>query len=255
MLEHRGVLRHTPMCPLSIVQHFPKKVMGKVDSRGRNWTFVGYPGDSLPDNYAAILSDEMHLCWCESPVHDADLNGDGSEKKKHIHFIVTFEGNKSYDQMQEITDRLNCPIPQQCRNMRSMVRYLIHLDNPDKHQYKREDIKVHGGFELDDYFSRSQTDNRNILKEIMTFCVDNHISEFAQLVEVVFELGNNDWIDIITCRNTLFLSAYLKSKRFWDVEREGKEKLKNRVAAIKEIEEHEEHTEVGAADGENDEVH
>lgn len=190
--------------------------MPRKDGRSRNWTFVGYPDDSLPDNYAAILSDELHLCWCESPVHDADLNGDGSEKKKHIHFILSFEGNKSYEQIQEITDRLNCPIPQQCRNMRAMVRYLIHLDNPDKTQYKREDIKCYGGFAIEDYFGRSLTENRNILKEILNFCVENHITEFAQLVEIVFMEGNDDWIDIITCRNTLFLSAYLRSKYYRD---------------------------------------
>lgn len=197
---------------------------------------MGYPDDSLPDDYTEILTDEFHLCWCESPVHDADLNGDGSEKKKHIHFILSFDGLKSFEQIEEITQRLNCPIPQQCRNVRSMVRYLIHLDNPDKHQYKREDIKVHGGFEIEEYFGRSQTDNRNILKEILQFCVDNHISEFSELVEVVFQMDNNDWIDIITCRNTLFLSAYLKSKHFRDTQLEGLKTLEERRKAIEDSE-------------------
>lgn len=216
--------------------------MARRDSRNRNWTFVGYPGDSLPDNYAEILTDEMHLCWAESPVHDADLNGDGSEKKKHIHFVLTFEGNKSFEQIQEITERLNCPIPQQCRNMRAMVRYMVHWDNPEKHQYKREDIKAHGGFEVDDYFSRSQTENRDILKGILDYCVSEGISEFADLVECVFAEGRDDWIDIITCRNTLFLSAYLKSKSYRDaarnsekVIRERREKLKDLPSALGEV--------------------
>lgn len=209
--------------------------MAKKDGRGRNWTFVGYPDDSLPEDYRRILNDEMHLCWCESPVHDADLNGDGSEKKKHIHFIVVFEGLKSFEQIQEITDRLNCPIPQQCRNMRSMVRYLIHADNPDKHQYKREDITAHGGFLLDEYFGRSQTESRNILKEIMQFCEDNDIFEFAQLVEAVFKLDDNDWIDIITCRNTMFLSAYLKSRRFMVQEAEARKTLAERRKKLEAV--------------------
>ena len=209
--------------------------MGKRENRGRNWTFVGYPGDSLPEDYSSILTDELHLCWCESPVHDADLNGDGSEKKKHIHFLVSFDGNKSFEQIQEITDMLHCPIPQLCRNVRSMVRYFIHLDNPDKHQYKREDIKTHGGFEIEEYFGRSQTDNRNILKEILQFCVDNNITEFAQLVEIVFQMDNNDWIDIITCRNTLFLSAYLKSKYYRDARISSEKKLQERKKSIEEL--------------------
>lgn len=206
--------------------------MARKDSRGRNWSFVGYPDDSLPENYREILNDEMHLCYCESPVHDADLNGDGTEKKKHIHFVVTFEGNKSFEQMLEITQRLNCPIPQQVRNMRAMVRYLIHADNPDKHQYKREDIKAYGGFVLDDYFNRSQTENRDILKQIMEFCIDNNIDDFCDLVEVVFISGNDEWIDIITCRNTMFLASYMKSKHFkrQQLEQEqAREKSRNKL--------------------------
>lgn len=209
--------------------------MARKDDRVRNWTFVGYPEDSLPENYRSILSDELHLCFAESPVHDADLNGDGTEKKKHIHFILTFEGNKSFEQIKEITDRLNCPIPQVVRNMRSMVRYMIHLDNPDKYQYKKEDIKCFGGFALDEYFNRSQTENRDLLKEIVQFCIDNQITEFSQLAECVFELGNNDWIDIITCRNTLFLSVYLKSKHFHDQQVQTMKTIEERRAQLDQV--------------------
>lgn len=197
--------------------------MSRKDGRGRNWTFVGYPGDSLPENYREILSDELHLCWCESPIHDQDLNGDGSEKKAHIHFILSYEGNKSFEQVLYITERLHCPIPQMCGNMRAMVRYLIHIDNPEKHQYKREDIKCYGGFCLDDYFGRSLTENREVLKEIIEFCKDNDIHEMCELVDIAWDMGNNDWIDIITSRNTVFLSSYLKSRHFRKKEKEEKE--------------------------------
>ena len=182
------------------------------DNRARQWSFIGYPGESLPDNYAEILSDEMHLCWAESPVHDADLNGDGSEKKKHIHFALVFDGMKSFDQVKEITDRLHCPIPQRCRNLKGLLRYFIHMDNPEKHQYSVDDIKLHGGFEVDDIFKKSYSENRVILKEILDFCVDNNITDFCDLVEIVFKMDNNEWFDLLTNRNTLFISQYLKSR-------------------------------------------
>ena len=67
---------------------------------------------------------------------------------------------------------------------------------------------------MEGYFTRSQTENRDILKEILKYCVDNGITEFCDLVEAVFQMDNNDWIDIITCRNTMFLSAYLKSRYY-----------------------------------------
>lgn len=185
-----------------------------MEKRARSWSFIGYPDDSLPENYREILSDEMHLCWCESPVHDADLNGDGSEKKKHIHFLVTFDGMKSFDQIKEITDRLHCPIPQKCRNVRSLVRYFIHLDNPDKYQYKKEEISCHGGFEIEDYFAKSAADYLEICKEIKEFIDLNDIKSFTDLVDIVYKSGDMDWISCITNRNTLFFHAYLRDKYY-----------------------------------------
>lgn len=186
----------------------------RTDSRSRNWSFIGYPDDSLPDDYASILSEELHLMWAESPVHDADLNGDGSEKKKHIHFLLVFDGNKSFEQIVEITDRLNCPIPQKCRNVRSLVRYFAHLDNPDKHQYKPTDIKVHGGLELQDYFQPSLTEYQHTLKEIEAFIRDNNITEFCDLCEIVSQMDRDDWYYVISCRNTLYLSQMIRSRKF-----------------------------------------
>lgn len=184
------------------------------DKRARVWTFEGYPSDSLPENYVSILNEEYHLCWAESPVHDADVNPDGTIKKAHIHFIVVFDGMKSYEQIKEITDRLNSPIPQVCRNPRSLVRYFIHLDNPEKHQYKQSDIKCHGGFSCDDYFKQSNSDIRKTLREIIQFIVDNDIREFGQLCEIIYAMDNDEWFDVLTNRNTLFLSQYLKSRHF-----------------------------------------
>lgn len=185
----------------------------RKDNRSRHWSFVGYPDDSLPENYREILSDEMHLCWCESPVHDADLNGDGSEKKKHIHFVVSFEGNKSFDQIKEITDALHCPIPQQVRNLRAMIRYMVHIDNPDKTQYKIEDIKCFGGYQIGEYFSKSTFEYLKILNEIVSFCDDNNITEFCDLAKIAQNPDLEGWFEVVTSRYTMFLSAYVKSRR------------------------------------------
>lgn len=138
---------------------------------------------------------------------------------------------------------LHCPMPKKVENMVGMVRYLIHLDNPEKHQYKREDIRCYGGFSVDEYLSRTLTENRVILKDIIQFCIDNGIKEFCDLVDVAMNMDNNEWIDIITSRNTMFLSCYMKSKKFKiDEERvqrereESRQLILNRKAEIDAIE-------------------
>ena len=64
------------------------------------------------------------------------------------------------------------------RNMRSLLRYFKHLDNPEKHQYT-EDIRSFGGFEVEDRIY-SQTDSFFILDQIFDYIEDNHIYSFRQ---------------------------------------------------------------------------
>lgn len=100
-----------------------KKSSQKADDRSRTWTFILYE-DSAPDNWCDLL-DEMHIEWVESPWHDRDVNADGEPKKKHKHILLLFQGKKSYEQIKQITDNLNSPIPQRCHSAR--VLFVIWL--------------------------------------------------------------------------------------------------------------------------------
>ncbi|WP_438765663.1 Rep family protein, partial [Enterococcus sp. AZ186] len=86
------------------------------DDRTRNWTCVIYP-ESAPENWREIL-DDMCIPWVESPLHDKDVNPDGEIKKSHWHVLLMFGSNKSYEQVKEITSKLNAPNPQKCANAR-----------------------------------------------------------------------------------------------------------------------------------------
>ena len=65
------------------------------ETRTRSWTFVLYP-ESAPADWRDKL-DDYHIEWVESPLHDRDLNGDGTPKKPHIHVLLSFGSVKSYD--------------------------------------------------------------------------------------------------------------------------------------------------------------
>lgn len=184
--------------------------MAKV-TRGRNWTFLGYPDDSLPENYKQIL-DDYRIPWAESPVHDADLDENGKPKKKHIHFILAFDGNKSYDQIKEMLQPLGGPVPQLCRNVKSMVRYFIHYDDPDKYQYAQADIKVHCGFDFEGYFGRNEDECIGIVADVLKVCAEQNIDEFADLVDYAFSVGDIDFLRLITGRYMNFFAQYLRSK-------------------------------------------
>ena len=92
--------------------------------------------------------DDLHIEYAISPLHDSDINADGTKKKPHYHVGLFFDGKKSYTQILEITQKLHCPNPQKTASGKGLLRYMKHLDNPEKYQYQG-DIEVHGGLDLE----------------------------------------------------------------------------------------------------------
>lgn len=153
--------------------------------RSNLWCFVGYPGDSLPNNYLSILQNE-HIACLVSPIHDKDKNADLSEKKKHIHFMVYYGNgaNKSQDQVYELSKKLNGTIPIIVNSRNAMIRYFIHADNPEKKQYSRNDLICLNGFELGDAFDSYNNDNL-IYEKIENIIKENRIYNFAILIDTL----------------------------------------------------------------------
>lgn len=182
----------------------------KRDERTRNWTFVLYP-ESAPEQWRTVL-DDMHIQWVESPLHDADLNGDGTQKKPHWHVALLFEGNKSFEQIKEITDSLNAPIPKKVASIRSLVRYMAHIDDPKKHQYSIADIIGHGGVDVADYLKPTSAARYQIISEMIDFIDENNIVEYRDLVRYA-KFNEQDWFFLLCDSCTYFISAYIKSCR------------------------------------------
>lgn len=188
-----------------------KKSSGNAESRTRNWTFVVYP-ESAPENWRNIL-DDLHIEWVESPLHDKDLNGDGQPKKPHIHVGVFFAGNKTYEQVKEITDSLNCPIPQRCHSARALVRYMAHLDNPEKAQYSPSDIKGHGGVDVADMLRPASSERYTLISEMIAYVKNNNVVEFQDLVDYARENESDTWFPLLCDNSSFIVCQYIKSQR------------------------------------------
>ena len=79
--------------------------------RGRNWTIVVYL-DSSPEDWEDVIKQEPAVI---SPLHDKDVTEDGERKKPHYHVILSYKGNKSFEQIDEIARLLHAPIPQKSK--------------------------------------------------------------------------------------------------------------------------------------------
>lgn len=181
------------------------------DNRVRNWSFILYE-DSAPENWRELL-DDMHIEWIESPWHDKDINANGEPKKKHKHILLLFAGKKSYEQIKEITDSLNCPIPERCHNSRALVRYMAHLDNPEKAAYNVSDIIAHGGVDLAEMLRPSSSERYTIIREMIDYVRSAGITEFQDLMDYAAEERFEDWFPLLCDSCAFIIGQYIKSQR------------------------------------------
>ena len=56
------------------------------------------------------------------------------------------------------------------------------MDNPEKHQYKREDIICHSGADIEQYFELSMNSRTEIFGEMADFIMDSEIDNYADFL-------------------------------------------------------------------------
>lgn len=179
--------------------------------RTRNWSAVVYP-DSAPANWREIL-DELHIEWVESPLHEYDTNPDGEVKKAHWHILLLFGGMKTYEQVTEVLSPLNCPIPQRCMSVKGTIRYMAHLDNPDKYQYQISDVVGHGGVDLADLLRPTATERYSVLRDMCEYVKAEGIIEFQDLVDFAMKERFDEWFPLLCDNSAYFVGQYIKSQR------------------------------------------
>lgn len=180
--------------------------------RSNCWTFCIYPEDSLPNDYLQIIGS-----WCIpvllSPVHDKDVNGNGMEKKKHIHVLMYFGkgANKSYNQVMKFVDKLNgCPC-EVVNNTVGLIRYFVHKDNPEKHQYDIKDLRSFFGFEYTGAFESTSTDENKYYDFLEDFCEEHYVYNYYQLTVALKKHKLVNELNFLR-RHSMHICKYLTDK-------------------------------------------
>jgi len=179
--------------------------------RTRNWNILVYPESAL-ENWREVIN-ETRIEWVESPLHDKDLYPDGTTKKPHWHVLLLFESVKTYEQVKEITDSINAPIPKKCTTVKGSIRYMAHKDQPEKVQYDWNDIVCHGGADLTALCAPTATERLQIQKDILAYIRSTGIIEFEDIVNYAMDVGLADWLNVLLNYSTVSITAYLRSRR------------------------------------------
>lgn len=188
-----------------------KRADERAGTRTRSWTFIIYP-ESAPADWRSVIDAEF-IEWVESPLHDKDLNATGEAKKPHIHVLVMYPSVKTFEQIQELTGRVNAPVAQKCASAKALVRYMAHLDNPDKAQYSIAEIIAHGGADLQELLRPSSSERYALIGEMMNFVRDNNLVEMEDLIDYAQSQRFEDWYPLLCDSSAFVLREFLKSRR------------------------------------------
>ena len=151
---------------------------------------------------------EEHLTFAVSPIHDKDVDDDGSLKKGHFHLLLAYS---SATTLNNIRGWFNvCGMPESelhsvriCASGVGYYRYLTHKDNPEKVQYDDHDIRVfNDSDELFKKFSKTASEKIDDLVRIFQIVDELNTISFHSLIQYLM-LNDRDLFKLITSSSAL----------------------------------------------------
>lgn len=187
-----------------------------AELRNKYWSTIIYPEENKTDWRAEL--EDLKIQVAISPLHDKDLYEKDSEthkkgevKKPHYHLVLIFGSLKSVKQVKEITDKLGAVGQESVLSIKQILRYLAHLDNPQKAQYDPAEIQTLGGLNLEDYLLDQEEKINSDVSKVCNMIFEYGLSEFCELVDCALSAKPELFTTIR--KNAYFFSQYIKSKQ------------------------------------------
>lgn len=185
--------------------------MQNLKERSYNWASILYIESCVADIEKALLA--LKVPCALSPLHDRDIHDDTGEKKKaHRHLILHYTSLKSQRQVKEDLEPLGAVGAERVRDLRAYVRYLIHIDDPDKAQYEIQDLRVFNGFNISKYFEETKMDINAGFAELVKIALEQGYTEYCALVTYCLECD----VELLPCcrKSAYALTSFLRSRAF-----------------------------------------
>lgn len=198
--------------------------------RKRIFAFLVYPESAKP-NWKELLA-ETHVMALVSPLHDKDINPDGELKKPHYHVMLIFEGVKSDDQVKVIKDSLGGVGNETIHSARGYARYLTHKDNPEKAQYRDEDVLCFGGADYREMVSLP-TDLDALVTDMTRYIDTYFVYSFREFFNYCRD-NKPDWYYALLHGQSYVIKEYIKSLAWDNISPEAKELEKLRAEKLAE---------------------
>lgn len=193
--------------------------------RFRNWQSILYP-DSAPEDWRERLTNWGVQAFA-SPLHCDDVNGNGEPKKPHYHIIVMYQNKKAWWQVDQLFEDIGALHGFQsdgrsafitAEDLRIAARYLLHLDNPEKAPYKREDLQSWGGADFD-AIATLPGDDDEVMGEILQWIHDYKVFSYRALIMYARD-NERGWFKYLNHKGSRHVYQVLRSAQ-WEMEHYG----------------------------------
>lgn len=189
----------------------------RAGKRSRSWACIVYP-ESAPSGWVDALSDS-HVELLISPLHDSDVTAEGAPKKPHYHVLALFPNPAPERAAREVFECAGVTAPpENVKNAKGYARYLVHLDDHDKHRYDEADIVELGGASWESMaFDEGEIQDR-ILDEIEDWVDAEGVVSYHALCRYARK-ERPEWTHVVR-HNSIHLTALLKSYA-WELAQEA----------------------------------
>lgn len=169
--------------------------------KSSTWSIIIYE-ESVNENYIEILKSQQITCVI-SPLHDKDLNDDGTPKKPHRHILLKFNGGRRIQDIDYIIESINAY--QHCwisLDPLLAYEYLWHKNETDKYHYDEKDLIYINSNKSDFYFLPS--------RDIALYIKENNLLTFNSLIDRLIINEDNKLLEYVSS-NCYYVQSYQKA--------------------------------------------
>lgn len=169
--------------------------------KSSNWLILIYE-ESVNENYIEILRSQQIRCVI-SPLHDKDLNEDGTPQKPHRHILIHFNGGRRLEDIEFIIESINAY--QHCEIVMDALKsyeYLFHKNEPDKHHYNENELI---------YINSNKSDYIFLpYRDIAIYINENNLLTFNGLIDTLIKNEDHKLLEYVAS-NCYYVQSYQKA--------------------------------------------
>lgn len=196
-----------------------KRKTQKDKQRVRSWACIVYP-ESAPADWLEALKGN-HVQALVSPLHDSDVTATGEPKKPHYHVMLMFDNPVPESKARGIFETIGVTAPpEKLQSTKAYARYLVHMDDHDKHRYRDQDVMELCGASWAGVALDEAEEKDRLLDEIEDYIDEYSVVSYRALLQYARH-SRPEWKRVIRS-NTIHLTNYVKSLAWEETQEQGR---------------------------------